>query len=291
MPAPKNKKQINSADRPNYAAPALEKGLDILELLAGQSIGLSQGEIAKMLNRSVSEIFRMLNCLMERGYVSFSSHTDSYTLSLKIFELSHRYPPMRRLITEALPLLNQVTREVDQSCHLAVCHNDLILVVAQVDNPGSLGFSTRLGAQLDLLKTASGVVILAFQSEQAREKMLKAYQETTGVKLDIAALETKFSKIRQLGYEESNSLQVSSIKNISFPVIDFYGHALCAITIPFLRRIDCDSDKAIIEARRVLKGAAAKLSSAIGALDHSVFKESQISEASSGARSKASARS
>jgi len=278
------KKATNNKDeaaKPNYSAPALEKGLDILELLAERSLGLSQGEIAKSMGRSVSEIFRMLNCLVERGYVTLNSQTDSYTLSLKLFELAHRYPPMRRLITEALPLLTDVTREVDQSCHLAVCHNDNILVVAQVDNPGGLGFSTRIGAQLDLLKTASGVVVLAFQAEPDRKKMLKTYEASTGAKLDFAALDAKFAEIRQRGFEESDSLQVGSIKNISFPVIDFYGHALCAMTIPFLRRIDCDNEEAIVNARRALRKAAVKLSSAIGSLDHTVFKEPRLPAAKS----------
>ena len=45
----------------NYSAPALEKGLDIIELLSKSSIGFSQAEIAKELKRSVNEIYRMLN--------------------------------------------------------------------------------------------------------------------------------------------------------------------------------------------------------------------------------------
>ena len=45
-----------------YSAPALEKGLDILELLAGSSPGLTQNQIAARLGRSPSELFRMSRC-------------------------------------------------------------------------------------------------------------------------------------------------------------------------------------------------------------------------------------
>ena len=38
-----------------YSAPALEKGLDIIELLSRSFLGLSQAEIAKELKRSVNE--------------------------------------------------------------------------------------------------------------------------------------------------------------------------------------------------------------------------------------------
>ena len=44
-----------------YSAPALSKGLDILELLAEQSSGLKKNEIAFALGRSVSELYRMFS--------------------------------------------------------------------------------------------------------------------------------------------------------------------------------------------------------------------------------------
>jgi DNA-binding CsgD family transcriptional regulator len=55
--------------QPIYAAPALEKGLDILELLAKQAEGLTRREIAERLGRSVSEIFRMIEALTRRSYL------------------------------------------------------------------------------------------------------------------------------------------------------------------------------------------------------------------------------
>lgn len=42
-------------DAERYRAPALDKGLDILELLAGTEEGLSQAEIAKALDRTPTE--------------------------------------------------------------------------------------------------------------------------------------------------------------------------------------------------------------------------------------------
>ncbi len=58
----------NDSDR--YRAPALDKGLDILELLAEEEAGLTQAEIAKRLDRGASEFYRMLDRLVKRGYVS-----------------------------------------------------------------------------------------------------------------------------------------------------------------------------------------------------------------------------
>ena len=67
-----------------YRAPALDKGLDMLELLAGVDGGLTQAEIAKQLGRSHNELYRMLDTLVRRGYVA-RIDGDRFALTLKLF--------------------------------------------------------------------------------------------------------------------------------------------------------------------------------------------------------------
>src|SRR5260370_13051355 len=59
---------------PRYPTPALEKGLDILELLANHPTGLTKSEVARSLDRTVYEIFQILVCLKERCYISKSAY-------------------------------------------------------------------------------------------------------------------------------------------------------------------------------------------------------------------------
>ena len=92
-----------------YRAPALDKGLDIIELLASADEGMSQTEIAKALNRSPNEIYRMLDRLVRRAYVRRTGG-DRYEITLKLFELAHARPPMHRLISQAMPVLRRFAR-------------------------------------------------------------------------------------------------------------------------------------------------------------------------------------
>ncbi|PWQ94787.1 hypothetical protein DKT75_14140 [Leucothrix arctica] len=91
-----------------YRAPALDKGLDILELLAQQPAGLTRGEIVKEMGRSPSEIYRMLERLVIREYVVRSVEGDRYSLSMKLFILSNCHPPLRRLVSHAQPCCGQL---------------------------------------------------------------------------------------------------------------------------------------------------------------------------------------
>src|SRR3977135_3403033 len=94
--------------RSRYTAPALEKGLDILELLASVSEALTHSEIASRLGRTITEVFRMLVCLEERGYISQSPDSDRYHLTLYLFRLAQEHPPIKRMTMQALTHMKQV---------------------------------------------------------------------------------------------------------------------------------------------------------------------------------------
>ncbi len=182
MPAGHAIRRLNRTSRRaiRYTAPALEKGLDILELLADDPEALTHSEIAHQLRRTIGEVFRMLVCLDERGYISQVSTDERYQLTLKLFELAHKHHPLQRLVGAARPLMQQVAEMTRQSCHLAMLSHSEVIVVAQVDSPGKMGFAVRLGANIDLLDTASGHVILAFQEKESQAMILKTWRRRSG---------------------------------------------------------------------------------------------------------------
>src|ERR1700740_184888 len=229
------RRQLTSR-RIRYAAPALEKGLDILELLASVSEALTHSEIASRLGRTITEVFRMLVCLEERGYISRTTPEERYQLTLKLFELVHHHHPLQRLVTQARPLVQRVAGETGQACHLAMLNNAEVVLVAQADAPGNMGFSVRPGANIDLLNTASGHVILAFQTDEVRSRALGAWRLRSGKPIP-ASLYRHLHQIRRRGYEDLASSKVHGMFNISSPVLNQHAEAIAAMTIPFLARI------------------------------------------------------
>src|ERR1700739_1347743 len=252
---------VEDSRRERYAAPALEKGLDILELLAAASDALTHSQIADRLGRSVPEIFRMLVCLEERGYISRMGPDERYQLTLKLFEIVHQHRPLQRLITQARPLVQRVASETGQSCHLAMLNSAEVVIVAQADAPGNMGFSVRPGANIDLLTTASGHVILAFQSDEVRARALGAWRLRSKKPIP-AGLNRHLSRIRHRGYEELASYQVRGVANISYPVLNQHGEAIAAMTVPFLATIG--DRKGPPQVKEALSRASRALSLAIG---------------------------
>ena len=219
-----------------YRAPALDKGLDILELLARTADGLSQAEIAKALDRSPNEIYRMLDRLVRRDYVRRTPE-DRYEITLKLFELGHAKPPLHRLISQATPVLRRFTLAAEQAVHLVVQDRNILVVVAQFDGPGYWNVSIRIGSRISLVNTGSGHVFLAFATAEERTLMLEAQDLGRPERLP-KGLETRLVNVRSQGYESMPSAQTPGVFNLSVPIFGPLGSVLAVVTCPYTQRLD-----------------------------------------------------
>jgi DNA-binding IclR family transcriptional regulator len=247
-----------------YAVPALDKGLDVLELLAREASGLSLNEIARALGRTSSEIFRMVIALARRGYIE-QRDGDRYTLTLKLFELSHRHKPIKSLTAAAAPLMLDIVHRALQSCHLTVFHAGRVMVVGEVDSPERYAFGMKVGALVGLTDTASGYVLLAFQDDNARRTMLASHQEVEGeLDLDTGQLAKIVRDVARKGYAEVQSRQTRGVTNIAFPIRGTRGNAIAVLNVPYIERIDKKVTPSIEAVKEMLRDAAARLSLLMG---------------------------
>lgn len=219
-----------------YRAPALDKGLDILELLARTADGLSQAEIAKALDRSPNEIYRMLDRLVRRDYVRRTPE-DRYEITLKLFELAHARPPLHRMVSQAMPVLRHFAMKAEQAVHMVVQDRNILVVIAQVDGPGYWNLSIRVGSRIGLVNTGSGHVFLAFATPEERVLMLEE-QYLGGPEKMPKGLEVRLETVREQGYEMMPSAQVSGVSNLSVPILGPLGTVIAVLTCPYTQRLD-----------------------------------------------------
>ncbi len=226
-------------DNDRYRAPALDKGLDILELLAHTDGGLTQAEISKTLGKSPNEFYRMLDRLVRRGYVQ--RQDDRFFLTLKLFGLAHFHAPVRRLVSFATPIMREFSNKAEQSCHLAIYDRGSVVVIAQQDSPTYWGISIRVGATISLFNTGSGHILLAFRDAAQREMMIS---EQVRLKTDTVRpddLEERLAAIAERRFETMDSLQTAGVRNISTPILSLDGHALAALTCPYISPLNADA--------------------------------------------------
>jgi len=248
-----------------YAAPALEKGLDILEALADSVSGYTLNELAQKVGRKVSEIFRMAVTLQRRGFVQVDEN-DRYTLTLRMFELAPRQQPLKSLVSVALPLLRELANRARQSCHLAMYQGGRVVVIAQVESPERWSFGLKVGVVMGLTDTSSGHVLLAFRDEIDRARMLRAHIGVEGeLEMDPGELFAMLQDVRERGYSAMPSKQTRGITNIAFPVMGAADHVIASINVPYIERIDQKSAPDAVQVRGIVGNIAGRLSALMGA--------------------------
>lgn len=219
---------------PKYRAPALDKGLDIIELLAAASTPISINDISEGVGRSRGEIFRMLQVLEERDYITRGEGDIGYSITSRLFRLGMEQPPVKNMVETALPIMHRLADQIDQSCHLVVPSREQIVVITRVDPPGDVGLVVRIGHRRPLSQSTSGHVLLAWQSQDIRERWLGILAEHDS-QAALKKLQKAIQLIRAQGYASAPSHEVDGITDLSAPVLE-HGHAVCALTVPYIER-------------------------------------------------------
>lgn len=247
-----------------YRAPALDKGLDILELLAGVDGGLTQAEIAKGLGRSPNEFYRMLDRLVRRGYVT-RIDSDRYALTLKLFGLAQLHAPVRRLVSYATPLMRELAEMSRQANQLVVFDRGFAVVIAQQEAPDYWGISIRVGSHIGLFDTGSGHVLLAFRSPEEREMMIAENARSNERPQLSKEIFDRLDQIRDRGYELMPSAQTAGVFNLSAPVLGPDGKSIAALTVPYIPLVNSESGHDISGTMQMVIETAKKLSELAGA--------------------------
>src|SRR6188508_2031154 len=228
--SPRVPAQEAAAQISRYRAPALEKGLDVLELLAADKSPLNLSAISQRLGRSSGELFRMLQVLEFKGFITTAENGAGYVLTNKLFALAMAQAPVRSLVETALPVMRKLTFEIGQSCHIAVASEDQIVVITRIERPGDLGFSVRIGYRREIVRATSGLVLFAYQNDDVRRSWLKRCR-LKGEAAD--SFVERANAVRERGHHEADSDFVRGIVDLSAPILRGET-AVAALTCPFV---------------------------------------------------------
>ena len=215
----------------SYSAPAVEKTFDILELLGDAPAGMSLTGIAEGLGRTKQEIFRVLVCLQERGYL-IRDRTQSYRLSTKLFEIGSRHATTESLVAWATPHMQLLAGAVRNSCHLSIVVQNRMLAVARMDSDADVVLTVRVGATFEMHRGTSGRVALAFLSDELRARYWKQVGENAK---RITEIETQLAEIREQGFAEIESLQMDGVTDCAAPILAGGENLLGVLCVSHIR--------------------------------------------------------
>lgn len=252
--------QQDQTDDRKYRAPALEKGLDVLELLSAQAEAMTPSQMSATLGRSVSELFRMIQVLEFRGYIEQSS--EGYRLTNRLFTLGMTQAPIKSLVDAAMPAMRDLASGTMQSCHLVVPSGDQIVVIARIESPGDLGYSVRIGYRRSILHATSGLVFYARANERARRHLHDNLVALFGVE-PVEEFAARAADLTKGPHVERASDFVKGVTDLVAPIMGSDGVIATLIT-PFIEQAPMICTRE--EAAALLLRATGAISEQMGAV-------------------------
>lgn len=219
---------------PTYFVPALEKGLDILEALAVAPAPQSLADLARALNRTSSELFRMMDSLEKRSYIARDPVSGGYHLTLRLYELAHTHSPVDQLLRASAIPMRELADSLRESCHLCVLSGPQLTVVAQAESPDPVRLSIEVGYRAQPLDTTSGRLLVAFLDAEEQRRFLGSdavYSKMTAAERD--ALSAELAKIQKAGFHMAASRRRTGV-DISCVVGNPEIGVLAALGVPIL---------------------------------------------------------
>jgi DNA-binding IclR family transcriptional regulator len=260
-----------------YAIPALEKGLDVLELLSQARHALGLNEIAATLHRSRQELFRVVTCLSMRGYL-LRDATGEYRLSSKMLEVGSRHMAQQLLISLAMPAMEALAEATGESCQLLLIGRERLLVVATAAGPAHLQLDVKVGSSIELYNSVVGWIVLAFASqngEQASWERRREIQREGGDVFEpglrsFTEWRDRLGTIRRDGYVMAQSSVHSGARICAGPLLNAENKLMAVLSSARVvavreeRRRDVSISTALVDCCR-------KISAGLGAVDEAAM--------------------
>lgn len=139
---------------------SLDRGLDILEYVAAASPPPSFSRLLADLAIPRSSLFHLLNNLQARGFIARDPATDGYRLGPGLSRLAS-VAPRPTLGDRVQPFLQQLSRELNETCGFFVRVGHSVEVIASAISTQALSYTMKIGARAPLHAVSAGKIALA----------------------------------------------------------------------------------------------------------------------------------
>ncbi|MET4576380.1 IclR family transcriptional regulator [Ottowia thiooxydans] len=210
----------------------LIKGLQLLEHLARSETALGVTELAVALDLGKSNVHRLLQALVELGYIQKNEIRGTYQATLKLWELGTALEArltIKSAAREAMELLLQNTRE---TVHLSVLDGNEVVYIHKLDSPEPVRAYSEIGGRAPAHCVATGKAILAWQKESyLHDLSQRLVQHTDKTITKPAEFLSELERIRANGFAVNRGEWRETVWGVASPILSSEGTVLAAVGV------------------------------------------------------------
>lgn len=208
----------------------LAKGMSVLEVLVAADGPQGVSQLARKLDLSKSNTHRLLQTLSALGYVA--SKEGRYYLTPKLWVLGADLMSRLDVRRIALPELERLAEDTQETVHLSVLDNDEVVYVDKIDSPQPIRAYTKIGGRAPAWCVATGKAMLAFQPQEQIERVARQLKPFTSLSIsDAPSLRRELQEVRELGYAVNRGEWREEIGGLAAPIFDSRATVVAALGI------------------------------------------------------------
>ena len=220
------------AARPRDFNQSLERGLEIIQTFGAAAPRQTVSEVAAKTGLTRATTRRFLLTLVELGYVATDGRT--FALAPRVLGLGYSFLSGLGLPDVALPHLERLVAEVDESSEASILDRDDIVYVARVPGTKLMTLAISVGSRMPAHATSMGRVLLAGLADDELDRYLRTatlrpfLPETV---TDPAVLRAEVERVRADGYAVIDQELEEGLIAIAVPIHDRAGRVVAAVNL------------------------------------------------------------
>jgi len=215
-----NRPDLRSAT-PRLTHRSLERGLTVLEIVAGQGELISLADISRRSGLHRSTAHHLLQTLVGLGYLRQDADTRAYEPDSKLFQITARLWTPEQLGAIAQSAIAELARLSGERASLAAYRDGVVTIVAKWDEHGPVHVAQDQSAARPLHASAVGKAIAAFLPPAELNGLLARlhYERyTSHTIVSRPALEQEFHRIRAAGCANDDEEHQEGVRCLAVPV-------------------------------------------------------------------------
>lgn len=220
--------EVNAADG------TVGKALAALDQVASVGRPVRFAELLENSEYPKATLYRLLQTLTNQGMLLYDTHTQTYSLGVRLVRLAHAAWRQSSLGPIARPFVEELAQEVQMTVHLAQLDAGQVLYVDKRNPTNPIEMYSESGKVGPGYCTGVGKAMLAYLEEKELQKALQQqsfHKFTENTLSDATALIADLSEIKKTGISFDREEHEMGIICVAVPILSARKHVLGAISV------------------------------------------------------------
>ena len=213
---------------------SVKKALLIMKILCEEPYECSLTDFANYIGIVKSGAFKILNDLVEMGFVMKNEKTKQYRLGPAAFRMGIVYSDMKGIEEESNNVLRAISSMTGMSVLVGMRDGEDAFLAYKLDSEESFSYEGRRGRKFPLHAGALGKLLGAYLPEEQAEEILKRHalpQKTDLTITDYRQILKQYEDIRKSGYVLTLGENIPGAFGLAVPIFDRKGEVWSCLCI------------------------------------------------------------